>query len=143
MGAYRTETYNADQWAQIAVGTPAPVLVGTGSPFIGVLVRWNSTNGYLLCFFGNQFPYWAIFITTAGSSSTLIAYASADGSSGSPSPSNPTGTTYTGVAKGSRISLRANGVEILAVTDTTCTTGQPGYLLFPTCYADNFSAGNV
>jgi hypothetical protein len=46
------------------------------------------------------------------------------------------------IAKGTRISLRAGGVEVLVVTDGNCVTGKPGIQCFPPSTADNWSAGN-
>jgi len=139
MGAYRTETYSNDQWATITMGTPA-LTTSSSPPFLGALVRWNGSTGYLIVFFGST-PngFVGIYEAIAGSGSDLLAVSASPGTS---SPF-PTGTTLTAVAKGSRISARINGVEMISITNTTVTSGQPGYLLFPTVYADNFSAGNV
>lgn len=145
---YRNETYNPDQWSQIGMGS-IPAVVASSAPFIGVIVRWNGTNGYLCCFFAAvNAPGvgYRIYLIVAGGTSTLLTSVATNGSSGSASPSNPTGTVYTAVAKGTRISMRCNGTEVAWVNDSTCTAGQPAYQVYPQATgttADNYAAGNV
>ena len=135
--AARVETYNADQWASIGMGsTPPPT--GSGA-FVGVILRWNGATGYMFCYFLNvPVSYRIYFIQTGTSSVELGAGCPAHGSN-----TNPTGTIYTGVAKGTRLSIRVNTCEVFSITDTRATVGQPGYQIFPTTTADNFAAGNA
>jgi hypothetical protein len=136
--AQRNEAYGPDQWAQIGVGSVPPTL--GGSAFIGVILRWNGTTGYMYCYFmpGRVFR---IYFIQAGQNSVALASVNCQ-NSGAGAP-NPTNTVYTGVAYGTRLSIRANNTELISVNDSRCTAGQPGYQLYPTCTADNFAAGNV
>ena len=135
--AQRNEAYSPDQWAQIGMGsTPPPT--GSGA-FVGVILRWNGTKGYMFCYFLNVPVSYRIYFIQAGQSSIeLGAGCPAHGSI-----SNPTGSVYTGVAKGSRLSIRLNTCEVFSVTDSQATAGQPGYQCYPTCTADNFAAGSA
>ena len=133
--AQRNEVFDPNQWASLGVGS-IPPLTGSGA-FIGVVLRWNGTQGYMFCYFLNGASYRIYFIKT-GSASQQIATVSAN-----PAVSNPANTLITGVANGSRLSIQVNTCEVLSVTDTRCTAGQPCYQIFPTTTADNFAAGNV
>jgi len=144
-GDSRGETCNANHWAQVAMGSVNPVISGTPA-FIGPALRWDGTKGYSVCYFaGGSAPGVShrIYLVQNGQTSTLLASVPIDGNGGSPSPSTPTGTTFTAAAVGTRISMRVNGTEVLSVNDSTCTGGSPGFLCYPTCTLDNFSAGNV
>ena len=133
--AMRNETYSNDQWAQLGVGSIPPT-IGAGA-FIGTFLRWNGTQGYMFCYFLSPASYRIYFIKT-GTNSVMLASVAANAS-----VTNPTNTVYTGVARGSRLSIQVNTCEVLSVTDTQCVAGQPGYQIFPTTTADNFAAGNV
>jgi hypothetical protein len=132
--AQRNETFSADQWAQIAGGS---VAIG-GAGFLGTIVRWNGTKGYMGCLFGVDSSY-RIYLIQAGASSTQLAPASGQIFG----QTNLVGETIQLIAKGNRISLLAGGAEVCAVNDSTCTTGQPGVQCFGPSTADNFSAGNA
>lgn len=128
----RLDTFSADHWSTIQMGSVP--LAAASAGFVGVLARWNGSKGYLGCIFGAPISY-RIYLIQAGAASTLLASAG--------TKVNPTGTPHTIVAKGTRISLRVGGVEVLAVTDANCVTGQPGMQVFPPCTADNWSGGNA
>lgn len=133
--AERNEVYNPDQWSLLGMGsTPPPT--GSGA-FVGVILRWNGTSGYMFCYFLNGASY-RIYFIHIGTNSVQLASVQAN-----PSVSNPTNTTYRGVAKGSRLAFWVNDCEVIAVTDTQATAGQPGYQCYPASTADNFAAGNV
>lgn len=145
----RTDTFNADHWSAIQMGTS----YGDTAGFQGVLTRVNSAgnSGYMGVLFhqggggllGNPNASYRIYRLDSGVSTLLVGGASQDLSGNGNLNVNPTGTEYKLVSKGNRHSLRVNGSEVLAVTDSTYPIGQPGIMLYPVSTADNWSAGNV
>ena len=137
--AIRTETYHNDQFAGIEIGL-TPLAGGSGG-FVGVLLRSNgTTSGYLCCQFDHsdvnigQPTSYRIYRLDSGVSTFLT---------GCPCPADATGTQITGVVQGNRISIRGNGVEICAATDSTYASGVPGIMCFPPSTADNYFAGSL
>lgn len=127
--------YNSDQWSAVDNGTGA--MNSTG--FDGVTIRNQGSggtlgnSGYLGVNFENKL--YGIYRLDNGAS-TLLAAADY--------PSNdPAGAAYNLVAQGSRVSLRVNGAEILAVDDGTYTGGQPGLMGFAAATMDNWSGGDT
>lgn len=143
--AIRNDISSADHYSSIVMGT-VPV-VGLGAGFIGTLVRSNGSNSaYLGCMFGGSAAGVANGYSLSGSPTYRIYRIDAGVSTpiaGCIANQDPAGTVYTTVAQGSRISFRANGREVLQVTDTTYASGVPGVMLFPPATADNYSAGVV
>lgn len=137
-GDQRTDTFAADQWSQIQLGTGGNSQVNTNGAFVGATTRMNSgqTSGYLGCNFSGT--TYRIYRLDSGVATLLISTSNIGGTL-----VDPAGTAYTLVSAGSRHSFRVNGSEVLAVTDSTYTTGKPGVFLYGTCTADNWSAGNV
>jgi len=128
------ETYSPNQWASIQIGS-VPVLAGS-SGFVGAVVRWNGTNGYMGCVFGAPNQY-QIYKLTVGSPSTQLVASSTLGST------PPAGTVITLVVRNSLLRLLANGVEQIAIADSSLTSGVPGLQCFNPSTADNWSAGNA
>ena len=149
-GDYRTsESWVNDHYSMLAAGS---VLIGTGgvATFIGALTRVQPAGnaGYLACIFGNN---------TAGDFRTAppLSYRIYRLDHGSPDSStllqacahnnlvaDPATTQYMFVSQGSRQSLRINGKEIMAITDSTYSGGTPGVLLFPpNATGDSWTAG--
>ena len=118
-GDIRTgETYTGDQYSQVEVTSTQL----TGGQWIGPAVR--AQNGgqdtYLgIYFWNNGSPVLRLYKRTAGSWIQL-------GNSYNSGPL-PAGTKLTLSAVGSTISFQQNGVERIAVTDTSLTGGAPGH----------------
>lgn len=131
-GDVRTaETYSADQYAQIDIGSVS------GEDWVGPAVRASSDgqNLYLgLYDYNNGSPYIQIFRRQTGSWTTV----SGPYSCGTLAP----GTQLKLEVVGDALALLVNGVEKVAATDTTITSGAPGIMAFGTPTADNFQAGN-
>lgn len=130
---FRNETYSNDQWAQIAKGTVTP----SGQPFNMGLIRWNGTTGYIGGLFDASTPGIQVYTIQSGQSSTVVA------SAVTTTASYASNVTYAIGANGNRISVRLQGSEVLAFTDSSRTTGQPGFMIFGVTDATNFAAGNV
>lgn len=133
--AVRTDTFSLDHWSAVQQGTAAMNTAG----FSGVLTRVNAAlnSGYLGIVRGGSNISYQLFRLDNGSSTLLAIRA------GPAITNDPAGTEYTLVSQGNRHSLRTNGAEILAVTDTTYPTGKPGVMGFPISSMDNWSAGNL
>lgn len=148
----RTETYNNDHWAQAALGTAGMVGSNQGD-FLGLLTRVNSglNSGYLLCAFHNgntidgNYSY-SIYRLDNGAS-TLIGGCPA--SDQTHNPSEPPGTSFTGISIGNRHSILVGGHEVCWCFDSTYTSGKPGMMHYPpvsssnNLLVDNFACGNV
>ena len=126
------EGYGSDQFSQIEVTSTQL----SGGEWIGPAVR--SQNGgqdlYLgIYFWNNGDPQLRLYRRSAGVFTQL----------GSSYESGPlaAGTQLTVIAIGSRISLRENGVERIAVTDGTLTGGAPGIMTFGSAITDNWAGG--
>lgn len=151
--ATRTDTWVADQWSAIQMGSVLPSVNAAG--FVGLTLRVNPglNSGYLLCYFnqsdntsdgGNAKSSYRIYRLDAGVSHVLASCGSTEDGN---AVFNPAGTLYTAVAEGSRLSLRVNGREVVAAIDSTYPTGKPGVQFYPATTgqitADNWSAGPV
>ncbi len=133
-GDIRTaETYPSDQYSQIAV--TATQL--TGGQWIGAAVRLQAggQNGYLGIYYWNfGSPQLMLYKRTGGSWTQL-------GGAYSPGPL-AAGTQLEVTAVASTVSFLANGVQRLAVTDSTFTGGAPGIMAYGDGEADNWSGGS-
>jgi len=143
----RTDAFPADQWSSVIRGSVDVNATG----FVGLVLRVNAglNSGYLGCYFGhaenisnasNANSSYRIYRLDTGTS-TLLAACGSKADNGA--TFNPAGTKYTFVVEGTRLSFRVNDKEVLATTDTTYTTGEPGIMNFPTATADNWSGGAV
>lgn len=154
--AVRTDITAPNQWSQLQMGLTT--LTPGGGGFVGLLTRMNGSpmnSGYLGVAFaasdqeGTSFNALAtifqvtyrIYRIDSGVSTILVGAAVAV--DGGTDPFDPTGTSYMLVSQGNRHSFRTNNAEVLAVTDTTYSTGSIGLMLFPPSTADNWSGGNV
>ena len=129
------ESYGSDQYSQIEVTSTQL----TGNQWIGPTVR--SQNGgqdtYLgIYFWNNGTPQLRLYKRTANTFTQL-------GSSYDSGPL-PAGTKLTLTAVGSTISFQQDGIERIAVSDSTLTAGgAPGLMTFGTATADNWAGGNA
>lgn len=143
----RTDTYDADQWSAIQMGSADP----NNSGFVGLLTRINAAlnSGYLGVAFGNP-------LAGGSDPNTSIAYriyrldngasvllATVTTTQPNQLLTDPPGTAYTLVSDGARHSFRINGAEVVVAIDATYPDGQPGIMLYPTSTADNWTGGNV
>src|SRR5262249_18778553 len=134
-GDIRTaETYSSDQSSQTEVTSTQL----SGGQWIGPTVRTQN---------GGQDTYLGIYFWNNGSQELRLYKRSAGtwtqlGNSYSCGPL-PAGTKLKLIAVGSRISFQQDGVERLAVTDTSLTNGAPGIMTFGTAKADNWTAANT
>ena len=134
-GDIRTgETYGSDQYSQIEVTSTQL----SGGQWIGPAVRAQNggQDSYLgIYFWNNGSPELRLYKRTAGTWTQL-------GSSYSSGPL-PAGTKLTLTAVSTRISFQQDGVERIAVTDTTLTGGAPAIISFGTAKADNWTGANT
>ena len=133
-GDIRTgETYASDQYSQVEVTSTQL----SGGQWIGPAVRTQN---------GGQDTYLGIYFWNSGSPQLRLYKRSAGtwiqlGSSYSSGPL-AAGTQLKLTAVGSTISFLQNGVERIAVTDTSLTGGAPGIMSFGAATADNWTGGN-
>lgn len=140
-----TGAFNTDQWTSLATGS-VPVAPGSAG-FEGLMTRVNPAlnSGMLAMVFGvggnNLTPLsFSIYRMDIGTSH-FLGGADIEPQTG---PSlEPVGAVYEFLSVGNRHSWRADGHEIVAVTDSTYSTGKPGAMLYPPSTGDNFAAGNV
>ena len=135
--AVRNDVGNGDTFCGIDVGSQPLGTIDTVG-FIGMLLRMNNgggamNSGYLLCAFGPHADY-EIYRLDNGVS-TLIAATFNNG------VFDPTGTAYTAVVVGDRLSFNVAGKEVMSAFDGTYPVGVPGVMLFPSCTADVYTAG--
>jgi hypothetical protein len=116
----------SDQYARCTL-----VFGGTGNLFLGPVVRHSETGtitGYVAT---NDASEWRIIEIGAG----IIATVAGDSAAGDVVELRAVGTTVT---------LIVNSVEILSVTNSNVTAGQPGIRSFgPNKSVDNFSCGSL
>ena len=133
-GDIRTaETYPSDQYSQVAVTSTQL----TGNQWIGPAVRVQSggQNAYLGVYYWNSgSPEMILYVRNAGNWTQLGAYSSGPLAAG---------TQLKLTAVGNTIAFLANGVERIAVMDTTLTGGAPGIMANDTATADNWSGGTA
>ena len=138
-GDVRTEpTWNSDQWSEIQQGTVA--MTSSGFTFATVRNQAGGRSAYIGGLFNNgSYQIYRLDgggIAGSDHSTRLGPIVATTGN-------DPAGTRYTLVAQGSRISLRVNGREVLAVTDATYAGGTPGIMFYATATGDNWSGGNA
>ena len=126
------ETYGSDQFSRIELTSTQL----SGGEWIGPTVR--SQNGgqdtYLGTYFWNSGnPQLRLYKRTGGTWLQL-------GNSYDSGPL-PAGTQLTLSAVGSEISMQQDGIERIAVTDTTLTGGRPGLMTFGAARGDNWAGG--
>ena len=133
-GDIRTaEVYTSDQYSQIAVTSTQL----TGGQWIGPGVRLQAKgqSGYVGLYYWNfGSPELMIFKRSGGAWTQLGATSTAPLTAG---------TQLRLVAVGSAISFLANGVQKVAVTDSTFTGGAPGIMAYGNSQADNWSGANA
>ena len=133
-GDIRTaEAYTSDQYSQIAVTSTQL----TGGQWIGPGVRLQAKgqSGYVGLYYWNfGSPELMIFKRSGGAWTQLGATSTAPLTAG---------TQLRLVAVGSAISFLANGVQKVAVTDSTFTGGAPGIMAYGNSQADNWSGANA
>lgn len=136
-GDVRTDSYNSDHWSAIQIGT---VAVDTTGFAMATIRNQNGGNaGYIGgCFHNNSYQIYRLDGggVAGGGASTLLGGLVTLGS-------DPAGTEYRLVGKGSRISLRIGGFEVLAVTDANYSGGAPGLMNYGNSSSDNWSGGNT
>ena len=134
-GDIRTaETFTSDQYSQVEVTSTQL----TGGQWIGPAVRTQGggQNTYLgIYFWNNGSPELRLYKRSAGTWIQL-------GSSYSCGPLGA-GTRLRLMAVGSRISFLQDGVERIAVSDSSFTGGAPGIMSFGAARADNWSGGSA
>ena len=135
VGDIRTgESYASDQYSQVEVTSTQL----TGGQWIGPAVRAQNggQNTYLGIYFWNSgSPVLSLYKRSAGNWIQL-------GNSYNCGPL-AAGTQLKLTAVGSRISFLQDGVERIAVTDTSFTGGAPGIMSYGQAKADNWSGGNA
>jgi hypothetical protein len=128
------ESYGSDQSSQIEV-TSSPLAVGDWvgpavrsqnggqSAYVGLYWNDQDTGAYVLQLYVRQSGNWV----QLGSTYTLP-------------DALPAGTQLTLSATGSSISFQENGVERIAVADSSLTGGAPGIMTYGAATADNWAA---
>jgi hypothetical protein len=133
-GEIRTgETYSSDQYSQIEVTSTQL----TGTQWIGAGARLQNSgqSGYVGLYTWNSgSPQLQLFVRNAGSWSQL-------GNSYN-SGALPAGTQLRVVAVGNTIALLQNGVQRIAVSDSTFSGGAPGIMANGAATGDNWAAAN-
>ena len=128
------ETYTGDQYSQVEVTSTQL----TGGQWIGPAVRAQN---------GGQDTYLGIYFWNNGSPELrLLSGARAAGSSSATATTAgrwPPGPSWRCVAAGSTISFLQDGVERIAVTDSSLAGGAPGIMSYGAAGADNWSGANV
>ena len=134
-GEIRTaETFASDQYSQVEVTSTQL----TGGQWIGPAVRVQNggQDAYLGIYFWNfGNPELVLYLRSAGSWTQL-------GSSYSSGPL-AAGTQLELTAVGNTIAFLEDGVQRIAVSDSTLTGGAPGMMAFGYAEADNWSGGTA
>ena len=107
----------------------------TGSQWIGPAVRIQNggQNAYLGIYYWNSgSPELVLYVRNAGNWTQLGAYSSGPLAAG---------TQLKLLAVGNTIAFLANGVERIAVTDSTVSGGAPGIMASDSATADNWTGG--
>ena len=134
-GEIRTaETFASDQYSQVEVTSTQL----TGGQWIGPAVRVQNggQDAYLGMYFWNfGNPELVLYLRSAGSWTQL-------GSSYSSGPL-AAGTQLELTAVGNTIAFLEDGVQRIAVSDSTLTGGAPGMMAFGYAEADNWSGGTA
>ena len=133
-GEIRTaETYASDQYSQVEVTSTQL----TGGQWIGPAVRLQGggQNGYLGIYYWNSGnPELMLFLRNAGNWTQLGSYNTAPLTAG---------TQLKLTAVGNTVVFAENGVQRVAVTDSTFTGGAPGIMAHGSAQADNWSGGSA
>lgn len=131
---WTAESYTSDQYSQVAVTSTQL----TGSQWIGPIVRAQN---------GGQNAYVGIYNWNNGSPDLMLFERSGSNWTqlGSTYNSGPltAGTQLQVQAAGSTIAFMENGVERIAVGDTSLSGGAPGIMAFGTGQAGNWSGGTA
>jgi hypothetical protein len=131
-GDIRTaETYASDQYSQITVTSTAL----SGTQWVGPAVRMqaNGQNAYVGVYSWNSgSPQMILYSRTSGSWNELASYNSG---------ALPSGTLLRVEAVGNTIAFLENGVQRIAVSDSSFTGGAPGIMASGAATADNWSGG--
>ena len=134
-GDIRTsETYGSDQYSQIEVTSTQL----SGGQWVGPAVRTQN---------GGQDTYLGIYFWNSGTPQLRLYKRSAGtwiqlGNSYNSGPL-PAGTKLKLVTTGSTLSFQQDGVERIAVSDTSLTGGAPGIMTFGAAHGDNWTGGNA
>jgi hypothetical protein len=133
-GDIRTgESYTSDQYSQVEVTSTQL----TRELWVGPAVRLQNggQDGYLGIYYWNSgSPYLALYKRSGGNWTQLGAYSSGPLAAG---------TKLKVTAVGNTIAFLQDGVERIAVTDSTVTGGAPGIMANGNAQADNWSAGTA
>ena len=131
-GEIRTaETYASDQYSAVTVTSTQL----TGSQWIGPAVRIQNggQDAYLGIYYWNSgSPELVLYVRNSGNWTQLGAYNSGPLAAG---------TQLKLLAVGNTIAFLANGVERIAVTDSTVSGGAPGIMASDSATADNWTGG--
>ena len=131
-GEIRTaETYASDQYSAVTVTSTQL----TGSQWIGPAVRIQNggQDAYLGIYYWNSgSPELVLYVRNSGNWTQLGAYSSGPLAAG---------TQLKLLAVGNTIAFLANGVERIAVTDSTVSGGAPGIMASDSATADNWTGG--
>lgn len=132
-GAYRTEVYGADQWAQVQITATA---LASGQWFgPSVRVSANGQTGYLAIYFNNGGTYQIVlYKRVAGSFTSIGSYASGQLTAGA---------VLKVAAVGTSVTVLVGNVPRITVTDTAVTTGQPGIMFFGVGRLDQFACSDI
>jgi len=133
-GEIRTaQTFPSDQYSTVEVTSTQL----TGSQWIGpaVRVQGGGQNAYLGIYYWNSgSPELVLYVRNAGNWTQLGAYNSGPLAAG---------TQLKLTAVGNTIAFLTNGVERIAVTDSTLAGGAPGIMASDSATAYNWSGGTV
>jgi putative esterase len=133
-GEIRTaETYSSDQYSQIEVTSTQL----TGTQWIGAAARMQNSgqSGYVGIYTWNSgSPQLQLYVRNAGSWSQLGSYNSG---------ALAAGTQLRLVAVGNTIALLQNGVQRIAVSDSTFNGGAPGIMANGAATGDNWAGQNT
>jgi hypothetical protein len=133
-GDIRTaETYSSDQYSQIEVTSTQL----TGTQWIGAAVRMQNSgqSGYVGIYTWNSgSPQLQLYVRNAGNWSQLGSYNSG---------ALAAGTQLRLVAVGNTIALMQNGVQRIAVSDSSFNGGAPGIMANGAATGDNWAGQNT
>jgi len=133
-GDMRTaEAYSSNQYSQIQLtGTQL-----TGGQWIGPAVRMqaNGQDGYLGMYFWNSGSPEVMLFSRTGSTWNMLG--------GYSTGALAAGTTLKLEAVGGTLAFLVNGVERIALYDSTYTGGAPGIMAYGTPQADNWAGGTA